>query len=371
MLPFAWARSATFLKIQPPSEYISVCGDPHNFGLCTVDCGEWIWKPRFGTWEYALLGECSKVRDAIDFILVELGVSEILPRLKFKSQQIHNFEGYYVEKLRCAPFETQRLSVEDMEKIGSVVGICQYFGIVDLHSENFILGISNKDRVVCAPVDIESVYNHVRLPSDMFLVPKVHQGEGYSPDTYGLSCLLKRLDALQTAAFIYGFLKTIELLKANHLFLDKAICATTPKNAFIRVLHRNTFEYSSSMNKNQNHGNFTVCELEQMSRCDIPYYFRTKLTNRVEYFENPGARSSASPEIQEKFSGNSFFFSFSDRLNSFSEKQVIASALQLAYVLFAHLQAIDEAKYKNIRISSVDGKIRLEYKERFFQIKDE
>ncbi|WP_141731173.1 hypothetical protein [Oligoflexus tunisiensis] len=370
MLPFAWARSATFLKIQPPSEYVSVCGDPHNFGQCTVDCGEWIWKPRFGTWEYALLGECSKVRDAIDLILVELGISEVLPRLKFKSQQIHNFDGYYVEKLRWAPFETQKLSVEDMEKIGSVVGICQYFGIVDLHSENFILGIF-KDRVVCAPVDIESVCNQVRLPSDMFLVPKVHQGEAYSPDSYGLSCLLKRLDALQTAAFIYGFLRTIELIKTKHLFLDKAICATTPKNAFIRVLHRNTFEYSSSMNEGRNHSNFTVCELEQMSRSDIPYYFRTKLSDRVEYFVKPGARSSASPDIQGKFSGNNFFFSSSDRINSFSEKQVIASALQLAYVLFERLQAIGEAKYKTIGVSYVEGKIRLEYKERFFQIKDE
>ncbi len=149
-------------------------GDPHNFGKSVrLTRNGLIYKPRTLVWEHLLLSDFGNLRSLLGLISAQSGLSpsvDVLPNLNFKPRTTPAFiSDGYVQPSKLLPIVN--LIPSEARSIGAVIALCTYLGISDLHSENTVLGRDASLRLHFGPIDIESIFWPLSLPSQTGLIP--------------------------------------------------------------------------------------------------------------------------------------------------------------------------------------------------------
>jgi hypothetical protein len=261
-------------------------GETHNFGQSVKRVSNsLIHKPRCIFWEWLFLGN-SPLRELLDQILIDsTPITASWPRTTFLSND--DFQTGTVGVVSGLPLNT--ISLNEARQIGFTIGIALWFGLGDLHIENILAALDNKGRFVFAPLDIESVFEDVLLPSQTLLLP--------GPELPISKCGLGRIAVfLKDPALILemcrGTLFGFNSLSDN----SDAIKSLTAKMVFkykpiIRKIVRSTQDYVDFMkgkvpslpDKNP----FCPSEKTQIARGDVPYFFRSCESDHLYFFSRP------------------------------------------------------------------------------------
>jgi hypothetical protein len=275
-------------------------GDKHNFGKQVVYLGDgWIHKPRNIFWEWLLLAANSPFRPYLTQKIPGASPASILPKLQFKIDPKGFLHGGSVEKLEVLPPNPALLSEERFEEIGAVIGLLMFLGMTDLHNENFVLGVDSRGEVVFGPLDIEVALEDIYLPSQAQLLPSkdvawsdagLHKLKFYLEEFAGAEAL---------PALLHGYLNTVKTLLAVEDELHQFINSLAPLSGMSsRLVVRPTRHYYSFLKNSRPASELSSSEAEQLSRSEIPYFFRSLSDLTIRQFCSPVGTEEA--EVHEE-----------------------------------------------------------------------
>jgi hypothetical protein len=256
--------------------------DLHNFGRAVTQIDfEFLHKPRSIFWEWLFLGN-SPLRSILNSNCEDLFGS--LPDLKFES---NDYSDGLVEICTADPIES--LEQSDLIQTGAILGLMSFFGISDLHKDNVIYGSVN-GQYVFSPLDIESVFDDIQMPAQTLLLPSRLIKENHCGLTGVLRLLAAKnysLDSLVPLA--YGYAESLDFLMRNtkELFiaLDNLIATFHPS---IRSVLRPTSDYYKFFNPAHSLSPpLDQSETIQISRGDIPYFFKHAIASEVFCYIDP------------------------------------------------------------------------------------
>ncbi|MBX3021578.1 MAG: hypothetical protein KF799_07870 [Bdellovibrionales bacterium] len=257
--------------------------EPHNFGrrVTLTSSGDLV-KPRPLFWEW-LFYSSNPFRQALD----NLSIAEALPLLKYSGTIIA--EGQ-VERLLLTPIES--VSNLNLHSVGSCIAIYSFFGISDLHRENMMFGKDGAGTFRFCAIDIEDFFGDFSDAGQTGLLPTVSVPRALC----GLSELLQRNDTKDSlnaaAACCAGFIKTMATLSENETYLTQLMLSLlTGQNIPIRIVARKTLSYTrflqSATLPQPPESPFCEPELEQLTRGDVPYFFRYPNSSQILMWTEP------------------------------------------------------------------------------------
>jgi hypothetical protein len=274
---------------------ISHLGDPHNFGR-RVTLGETrIVKPRTLLWEWLLLAAESPLRKLLGALVEQdpLGrdAFAFLPDLAFSSP--HARDGGEVERVHLEPLATP--SQESKHALAGIVGralaLFSWLGLSDLHWENLVLGVGDRDRVVFAPLDVEMILADLSLPTATKLLPDADpEVAAICRHACGVRRVLpylgKPVEAEHVVTMAAAYRATLAFLDRHsgalaEVFTHLPSLRETP----IRVLLRGTDQYVRARSEPV-WPPLLDAEEEQLARGDIPYFFRLYGRAGIHYYGN-------------------------------------------------------------------------------------
>lgn len=248
-------------------------GDLHNFGQAvrcetTPDGNTWFKKPRTVFWEHLFFGVTSPLR--CFFSRPEILFGQIV-------------EPTYPSSVgRCLEVKSQNSTIPNGHyAFGYLLGYAYLFGIQDLFCENLIRTSKN-----IQPIDAEIVLSKFFLPHESSLIPfKTTPFE-----KSGLSLLEPNPSLITTTSvreIIDGFVEVLSeaTSKAVHI-LEQIEREVGSSQIPIRILLRPTSEYR---NWQESAAKYLPEEIEQMSRGDIPYFFKFIGDDSVYFYQRNDA----------------------------------------------------------------------------------
>lgn len=244
--------------------------DTHNFGqqVKRVQQGTdalpcfYYDKPRSVYWEWLFFGQTSplknifetKARDpykTLSHYLFNLDI-EILGKWRGRSKEVVEWPG--------------DITNEHFYAFGVLIAYCYIFGIRDLHKQNLI-----KTETHFQVVDAEVVFTRLILPSETLLLPFKHIG--YELAGIGVFANNKSEHTLeQKQAIIDGYMDMFSFVIEKKNQVDEIFSSLKLDSHPIRVIIRNTSEYKSILESTEE--NILKSELCQLSRGDVPFYFK-------------------------------------------------------------------------------------------------
>lgn len=253
-------------------------GDRHNFGkMVRRDTIGWISKPRTIFWEWIFLSDKSPLRRHLEESLSEAGIGGgPFATLSFIMKNCPQ-EGGFVEEHRETP--VGELDCRDSVAIGKAIGIAMYFGITDLHLENVHFSRTDTLDLLVTPIDIESVFNVLELPSQTHLTPELSSKFA----DFGLRPLLSGGQSyrIPIAPMIWGFIHCVEALNrvaqktAKILGDEISRIGQSPRIRQIPRPSQFYFDRLSDSAPTMDAGPpLQPSEIGQLARGDIPYYFK-------------------------------------------------------------------------------------------------
>jgi hypothetical protein len=270
-------------------------GDSHNFGRRVSLHGERIAKPRTLLWEWLLLSQESPLRRLLDQAARddELGSDAFgfLPSLTFFGSL--GPEGGEVARVDLEPLPSG--SAETRRELALVVGrslaLWSWLGVADLHWENLVLGVDQRQRIVFGPLDIEMILAELSLPTETKLLPDADpEYAAICRHASGVRRVLpylgKPLDVADLIGMAGAYRGTLALLD-RHAKEIAEVFANLPglRDAPLRVLLRGTGDYVQAAKKRL-WPPLLDAEAEQLARGDIPYFFRLYGHAGIHYYAN-------------------------------------------------------------------------------------
>lgn len=269
-------------------------GDSHNFGRRVVLRDERVYKPRALLWEWLLLAADSPLRR----LLAELGTQAgwgadafaFIPTLQFfPSEGL----GGEVERVQLSPL--LELSAAERAALAVVVGrslaLWSWLGVSDLHWENLVLGRDALGRLVFGPLDIELILADLSLPTETKLLPDADpEYAAICQHACGVRRVLpylgKPIDPAELLAMVGSYLATLLCLD-RHATAISEVFASLPalRETPIRVCLRGTEEYVHA-GSTRLWPPLLAAETEQLTRGDIPYFFRLYGRQGIYYYGN-------------------------------------------------------------------------------------
>lgn len=268
-------------------------GDSHNFGKFVFEEDGKIFKPRVLFWEYLFLTNTSPLRSLIDIRCNQSQLTSpflIAPALEVVFE---NLKTGHAEKLTLKNFEiSHQLKANDFSSIGSLLALCFWFGLGDLHKDNIKIGLTEKSEFICFPVDIECILDQMTHIHQTLLIPS----ERIEVEKCGLSLLWENMvqdSSRNKLLLIKSFIDSINLFNSmsDEIFNLLLGINEIDKN-FIRVIPRDTKSYAEAIASNKVEG-FFASELEQLTRNEIPYFFRQPSSPTLLYFSSEGVVAEA------------------------------------------------------------------------------
>ncbi|MEM1181370.1 MAG: hypothetical protein AAGM22_23710 [Acidobacteriota bacterium] len=266
-------------------------GDTHNFGRRVTRRGNRIVKPRTVVWERLLLDASSPVRSALGEIALRVGnpkAFDFLPSLDFFPAE--EGPGGEVEAIQLAPLGSAgAFSAGDRAELARATGrslaLWTWLGVSDLHWENLVLGRDPSGTIIFSPVDIESLFDDLRLPTETKLLPDADPEYALvSRHASGVRRVLpylgKPVSPQTLVAMAEAYVTALEWLDGGAAEVAAAIRTVgNLKETPIRVCLRGTGTYVYSQTDLQAQIEplwppLLDGELEQLDRGDIPYFFR-------------------------------------------------------------------------------------------------
>jgi hypothetical protein len=270
-------------------------GDSHNFGRRVALRGERIAKPRTLLWEWLLLSKKSPLRELLDQAAEqdELGRDAFgfLPTLEFFGSR--GPEGGEVARVDLEPLRSG--SVETRRELALIVGrslaLWSWLGVADLHWENLVLGIDERERIVFGPLDIEMILAELSLPTETKLLPDADpEYAALCRHASGVRRVLpylgKPIAVADLVSMAGAYRGTLEFLD-RHSSAITEVFATLPglHDAPLRVLLRSTGDYVRAATRRL-WPPLLEAEAEQLARGDIPYFFRLYGRAGIHYYAN-------------------------------------------------------------------------------------
>lgn len=252
--------------------------------------GGFFHKPRTVLWEHALLGEDSAFRRLLDiWFRTDLDASpfDVMPALTFVlDTNGHGAVAAFV------PRETKIAEVAPVEahRVGMMVALLSWLGVDDLHCENVIVGRCEGGNLAVCPIDVESLLQAIRLPSQTLLIPSTH----IHRESCGIAALVSPLaaDPDAVAALCSGYVESLEWLQRNAAHVGEAMVAITAiADAPIRLILRPTSAYVRYHETGflpEGAPPLATSELAQLERGDVPYFFRLPNEEIIRYYHAPG-----------------------------------------------------------------------------------
>ncbi len=276
-----------------PRQLAPALGDAHNFGRRVSRLGERIVKPRTVVWEQMLLDAQSPLRRLLDEAAEREGLASdafgFLPDLKFSASD--SGPGGEVDAIRLEPLGT--LSDTETDALARIAGrslaLWSWLGVSDLHWENLALGTSSRGRVIFSPLDIESLFDDLSLPTETKLLP---DADPEYADICQHACGVRRLlpflgkpiKVSSLLAMAASYSATLAFLDRNagniaKVFLRLRNLRETP----IRVCLRGTGTYFQAQTEPV-WPPLLAAEQEQLDRGDVPYFFRLYNRPGIHYY---------------------------------------------------------------------------------------
>ena len=262
-----------------------------------------------------------------------------------------------------------RIEIDDFESIGSLFGLLVWLGVTDLHRENFRWGFDHNSKFLFAPIDVESIFEEVVLPSQTLLVSET-LGDQYA---CALDSFLTEYYTIinetglgsEVSAFAFGYATMLKLLNANKEVIQNSILENS--NSYqvpIRVIPRSTQQYVDILRNYSNEQPLFECERSQLARSDIPYYFRFLNENHIYYYSRPHIKSISSivnDQFGVKYLG--FKRAAGSIFNStdFSDTTLKAGLLQIVQCFAKRFsEHTGHQRYRDLKIGFLKDKISVE-----------
>jgi len=339
-------------------------GDTHNFGRHVSVGARLVKKPRTVFWEWLVLGNDSPLRRVLSELAERDGFGQdafaFLPTLRVRRSRLAG----EVERLQIAPLG--RLSAPGKRELAVAVGrslaLFSWLGVADLHWENLALGRGAEGQVIFAPLDIEIALSDLASPTETKLLPDV------DPD-YAAICrhaagvrrilpyLGKPIQGPALVEMADSYLALLGLLERNRAVLARTIAAAPGfSEAPIRVCLRGTGEYvlASSVPPSPP---LLDAEVEQLTRGDIPYFFRLYGQPGIRWFANRALTATKSLPLRGDVPKLEPLLSVTRGFRSPARKRLAEAGL------FAVLGAFDHpalrGRHEGPRISVIFGARRL------------
>ncbi len=256
------------------SDYVpsrTVLGDTHNFGFrVSKECNKWMHKPRPLTWEHMFLDPRSRLRSTLD----SLEMFGFLPELHIDLEYgfFKNGRAECLSLNNSSSMESDPLLIG--KSIGSLLALCIWFGIGDLHDENLIYG-SIDGKPILAPIDIECIFEKIPFPSLAYLLPT--RGNRFSSTGLSFVDSIEHRESLM-APICNSYIKSLLALENVSSDIKAAVNWYAAKGKLTsRYLLRSTSTYQKILTGSHNFNlEFPLIdsEKEQLQRGDIPYFFR-------------------------------------------------------------------------------------------------
>ena len=233
-------------------------GDLHNFGKAvrcetTPDGDTWFEKPRTVFWEHLFFGVKSPLRQFFSKqeIIFGLNVEPIAP----------------TNTGRCLQVKRENLISNNCNySFGYLLGYSYLFGVQDLFCENLIETCRN-----IQPIDAEIVLSKFFLPHESSLMPF----KTISYERSGLALMkpeAKLISPQNLSEIVDGFIDVLqEATSFSEQIVDSIEREIAGCKVPIRILLRPTSEYRDWQ---QHIGRYLPEEIDQLSRGDIPYFFK-------------------------------------------------------------------------------------------------
>ncbi|MFN3454297.1 MAG: hypothetical protein ACK41T_05000 [Pseudobdellovibrio sp.] len=257
--------------------------DSHNFGKSVTIQNGLVNKPRNIYWEMIFLNENSPLRILINRYSKIAGVVspfEVAPNLKIF---LSDFKSGIIEQLNVKKVDRCITQIE-AQSIGAMSALCYWLGIGDLHHENVVVGLDDNGKLICFPIDIETLFEKMTHVDQTLLFPS----EKVSVSQCGLSSILSLIGQKNeklAVGFIKEFVKMINLLnEISEKVLQEFLKDHNIHKYPIRMILRDTEAYYKAMYSENEKKHLDVSEIFQISRNDIPYFFRYLNTDSVFYF---------------------------------------------------------------------------------------
>jgi hypothetical protein len=274
-------------------------GDSHNFGRRVTLAETRIAKPRTLLWEWLLLAAESPLRKLLGGLAGRehdgLGSDPFgfLPDLEFSSPFAPG--GGKVDRIALEPLPTPasaRAKSDLAGIVGRALALFSWLGLADLHWENLVLGVSDRDRVVFAPLDVEMILADLSLPTETKLLPDA------DPEVCAVcrhACGVRRVlpylgkpvEARHLVTMAAAYRRMLAFLDRHagaiaDVFVHLPQLRETP----IRVLLRGTDEYVRARTEGARRlwPPLLEAEAEQLARGDIPYFFRLYGRAGIHYY---------------------------------------------------------------------------------------
>lgn len=277
---------------------MNALGDKHNFGRAVERNGNRIYKPRTIHWEYLFLSPESDLRKKLKELHRHARIADpftLAPSLKFFESS--KFGG----SLEFLELTEETLAVNDVKRcsgeIGSLLALCLWFGLGDLHTENMAVGISH-GRPVLFPLDIECVFDDLTHVSQTLLLPsnKVPVEKcGFSKVWESIISLSKH----EKIHMVESFVRTINLYNLNsETLLEQIFHDQKTWDHPIRVIINDTAKYREAPEELKSK-EFYDSELVQIQRGDIPYFFRFARGSEIYYYSEEDCPEDSQISIRE------------------------------------------------------------------------
>lgn len=262
----------------------SVLGDRHNFGRQVKTVKAKVLKPRPTGIEWLFLSKESPLRNYLEKL--RISCLEGFPDLRFDS---FKFEPTLCEsKVDFVAMDFSKplvIKEETLHRIGSLIGFVHWFGIGDLHSENIFLGSTTDGRELCAPIDIESIFEKHYLPSQSLLLPSRLVERKKSGLFRFITKLEKNFYPERVAIIISSYLDTLWTLDAHKIEILNIINRIYPLGKIVsRVILKPTKDYLDHISKKTEIDLYHEEEL-QLENSDIPYFFKYLNSDKILFWK--------------------------------------------------------------------------------------
>lgn len=289
---------------------------------------EWVQKPRTLYWEYLFLSEQSPLRQYLKSFEISkrLNPFDLIEDTEFLQTNSHQLE----EKILPS---SNPVELKNYKSMGAYIALFSWFGVTDLHKDNLIFQTIN-DQVKIIPIDIESIFNDIFLPSETYLIPKSNE---MNPNVglYKIIEQLKKDGSVQKCYdVIDGYLEYLLFLdtirkKISDLVLNLDGIYQAP----IRSIVRNTEDYQELLKSNNFGNDLDKSEMIQLSKHKIPYYFHYLKDNKVYYYKSPNETSPVSQSSKLY----STIHKFSRRQGVIPSRESLASLIEAGSLQLANL----------------------------------
>lgn len=260
-------------------------GDQHNFGQrVSISATGLIYKPRCIYWEYLFFSPQSPLRKYLRYLSSEskslLDFDQILGDISIFSRS-----GFLEGEAEIVESILRPLDSRDLIQIGQLLGIAMVFGITDLHRGNLLI-----TKLRAQIVDLECIFWDSQIPSETLLVPRnsIDWEKSFLGSIYGGGS--EYFSEKLFFNFLSGFCEVMNfaLKFGNNLKFFLQELDPYLRKYPIRILLRHTKQYYDYLKNEKAAEQFFPEEIEQLERCDIPYFFGYSGQNTLCYYASPG-----------------------------------------------------------------------------------